>query len=111
MKLLLDTVTFLDLALGQGISQRTRDLVLAGENELFVSIASCWEIALKYSAGKLALPQSPRHFVPLNREKLAAELLPIDEECVLHIPLLPPIHKDPFDRILISQAIIHGMVL
>ena len=111
MKLLLDTVTFLDAAFAPNdIPKRAKDLLLDANNELFVSLVSSWEIALKYSVGKLALPQRPDHFVPIHREKLGAELLTIDEESVFHMLRLPDIHKDPFDRILISQAIVHGMI-
>lgn len=112
MKLLLDTVTFLDAAFHpKDLSKRARELLRDPENELFVSVASCWEIAIKYSLGKLPLPESPAQFVPMNREKLGAELLTLDEESALHVILLPNLHNDPFDRILICQAIVHGMVL
>ena len=112
MKLLLDTVTFLDAAFSsKDISKPARDLLMDSDNELYVSVATAWEIAIKYTIGRLVLPQRPDHFVPVHRAKLGAEILPIDEESALHITRLPDIHKDPFDRILICQAIIHGMVL
>src|SRR5690348_797222 len=112
MKLLLDTVTFLNsAAASRDISDRARNLLLDPNNDLFVSVASSWEIAIKYSAGKLELPESPDRFVPTHRDKLGAEVLEIDEESALHVTRLPEIHKDPFDRILICQAIVHGMVL
>jgi PIN domain nuclease of toxin-antitoxin system len=112
MKLLLDTVTFLDAAISpNGISKYVRDLLLDSENDLFVSVASSWEIAIKYSIGKLSLPDRPESFVKANRQQLGAEMLELDEESVFHILRLPAIHADPFDRILISQAIVHGMIL
>jgi PIN domain nuclease of toxin-antitoxin system len=112
VKLLLDTVTFLDAAFApKDISKAARELIQDPDSELFVSIATCWEITVKYSLGKLALPQRPDKFVPLHREKLGADVLSIDEESVFHILRLPDIHKDPFDRMLISQAIVHGMIL
>ena len=112
MKLLLDTVTFLDAAFAsKDISKRAKDLLLHPDSELYVSVVSCWEIAIKYSIGRLALPQTPDQFVPTHRTKLGAEMLPIDEESAFHVTRLPEIHKDPFDRILICQAIIHGMIL
>ena len=112
MKLLLDTVTFLDAVLQpEDLSARARDLLVDSENERYVSIASSWEIVIKYSMGKLALPADPANFIPEHRDRLAAEALPIDEEAVLHMTRLPLLHRDPFDRILISQALIHGMVL
>src|SRR5579871_2173391 len=112
MKLLLDTVTFLDAVLRpEDLSPRARDLLLDPENERYFSIASSWEIAIKYSLGKLTLPADPVQFIPEHRSKLAAEVLPIDEESVLHMTRLPLLHRDPFDRILISQALVHAMVL
>jgi len=112
MKLLLDTAVFLKTASSAGdIPPRVKDLLLHEDNEIHVSIASYWEIVIKYSVGKLALPDIPERFLPVHREKLGAEILPLDEESVLHVARLPDIHKDPFDRILICQAMVHGMVL
>jgi PIN domain nuclease of toxin-antitoxin system len=112
MKLLLDTITFLDAAFAsRDISKRAKDLLLHPDSELYISVASSWEIAIKYSLGRLALPQRPDQFVPAHRAKMGAEMLPIDEESIFHTALLPDIHKDPFDRILICQAIVHGMIL
>src|SRR5579871_3307377 len=111
MKLLLDTVTFLDAVLRpEDLSPRARDLLLDPENERYFSIASSWEIAIKYSLGKLILPTEPGHFIPEHRTKLAAAVLPVEEEAVLHMTRLPLLHRDPFDRILISQALIHAMI-
>jgi len=77
---------------------------------LYVSTVSFWEVAIKYSIGKLELPESPDHFLRKIRDKLGAEILPLDEESALHLVRLPKLHRDPFDRILICQAIVHGMV-
>jgi PIN domain nuclease of toxin-antitoxin system len=112
MKLLLDTVTFLDAVLRPAdLSLRARDLLLDPENERYFSIASSWEIAIKCSLGKLRLPCDPQEFIHEHRDKLAAAVLPIDEESVLHVTRLPLLHRDPFDRILVSQALVHGMAL
>jgi PIN domain nuclease of toxin-antitoxin system len=111
MKLLLDTVTFLDAVIApKDLSPKVRELLLDPDNERYFSIVSSWEIAIKYSLGKLTLPNSPERFIPEHREKLAADPLPVDEESVLHIVRLPHLHRDPFDRLLICQAIVHGMV-
>jgi len=112
VKLLLDTAVFLKSASSdEELSSRARDLLLHEDSELYVSIASYWEIAIKYSTGKLTLSDSLDRFLNLHREKINADLLPLDEESVLHITRLPDIHRDPFDRLLICQAIVHGMVL
>jgi PIN domain nuclease of toxin-antitoxin system len=112
MKLLLDTIVFLKTSSASGdIPPRIKSLLLNEENDLHVSVASYWEIVIKYSIGKLALPDRPDRFLQEHRERIGAELLALDEESVLHVTLLPDIHKDTFDRILVSQAIVHGMVL
>ena len=112
MKLLLDTVAFLDSALApQDLSGRARDLLMDTGNELYFSVASVWEIAIKYSLGKLRLTHGPDQFVPEHRARLGADLLPLDEESVLHLVRLPHLHRDPFDRILVCQSIVHGLVI
>ncbi len=81
-------------------------------NEIFLSAISSWEIALKNSIGKLPLPgPSPAEFIVEQRKAHAIESLPLDEEASLYIPLLPKLHDDPFDRLLICQAIVHGLVI
>ena len=111
MKLLLDTVTFLNAVLDpKSLSPTVKDHLLDPDIERYFSIVSSWEIAIKYSMGKIALPYAPERFIPEHREKLAANILAVDEESVLHVVRLPPLHRDPFDRLLICQAIVHGMV-
>lgn len=110
--MLLDTATFLHAVLEpKKLSVRAASLLLDPENERYLSIASSWEIAIKYSLGKLKLPNGPDSFIPTHRGHLGANMLPLSEESVLHVIRLPHLHRDPFDRILISQAIVHGMTL
>jgi PIN domain nuclease of toxin-antitoxin system len=112
MKLLLDTVTFLQAAAEpEQLSSRARNLLMDPENERYLSTVSSWEIVIKYSLKKLRLEQPPERFILEQRLKLSAEALDLDEESALHLARLPLLHKDPFDRMLICQAIIHGMVL
>jgi PIN domain nuclease of toxin-antitoxin system len=112
VKLLLDTCTFLWIAAGSGkVPPRARALNQAAENEVYLSAASAWEISLKHAIGRLPLPEPPQHFVPAEREAHGIQLLPIDEESALHLSLLPHLHRDPFDRMLVSQAIVHGLTI
>ena len=112
MRLLLDTVTFLRAVLGESeLSPRARDLLLDENNERYLSTVSSWEIAIKYSLGSLPLPEAPDRFIPRHREALATQPLMLDEESALHLARLPHLHRDPFDRMLICQAIVGGMVL
>lgn len=110
MKLLLDTCTFLWVATGAAdISPRARSACLDPDNDVFLSAASAWEIALKHASGKLVLPEPPLDFVPTARARLGFEALAIDEQATLHLGKLPALHKDPFDRLLVCQAIAHGL--
>jgi PIN domain nuclease of toxin-antitoxin system len=112
MKLLLDTVTFLHAVLDPSeLSSHASDLLLDPRNERYLSSISVWEIAIKYSLGKIELAERPDRFVPKHRALLGAAVLTLEEESALHVTRLPEIHRDPFDRILICQAIVHGMVL
>lgn len=112
MRLLLDTCTFLWLAGGSDeVSPRAREAFVDPANEVFLSAASAWEIALKHQLGRLPLPEPPAMFVPAQRGAHGIEPLPIDEEASLHVAKLPRLHSDPFDRLLVAQAMVAGLVL
>ena len=91
------------------LSSHVRSLVQGGEHELHFSIASAWEIAIKYSKGKLHLPERPSTFVPTRLERLRILSLPIEQAHALHVATLPLHHRDPFDRLLIAQAQLEGL--
>jgi PIN domain nuclease of toxin-antitoxin system len=80
-------------------------------NEVFLSATSIWEIVIKWKAGKLTLPGDAANFVMNVRSKSNLETLALSESAVLQTAKLPPMHKDPFDRILIAQAIEHSLIL
>jgi PIN domain nuclease of toxin-antitoxin system len=110
MDILLDTATFLwwttnDRRLPVATSAQLRD---PGQR-VWLSAASSWEIAIKHATGKLPLPEDPAVFVPAQRAKHGIELLPIDELETLQVSKLPALHRDPFDRMLVAQSIIHGL--
>lgn len=112
MKLLLDTCTFLWLILDAAeLSEPAKAAFKDKGAEVYLSAASCWEISIKYQIKRLALPSIPDTFVPLYRNKLKIESLPIEERDALYVHRLPPIHQDPFDRMLISQASLRAMVV
>jgi PIN domain nuclease of toxin-antitoxin system len=85
-------------------SNRARSLVLSTGNELYLSSASAWEIAIKHGLGKLPLPEPPHRYVPSRVEKLRMWALPIDHSHALRVATLPPHHRDPFDRLLVAQS-------
>lgn len=112
MRVLLDTCTFLwALVDAPELSATARGLFLDPSNEVFLSAASAWEISVKHSLGRLPLPGPPEVVVPEQRKKHAILPLPIDEESALNLGKLPSLHRDPFDRMLVSQALVHALVL
>jgi PIN domain nuclease of toxin-antitoxin system len=112
MRILLDTCEFLWLVAGDAkLSPQTASAVRDPNNEVFLSAVSFWEIAVKYSLGKLPLPQPPAQFIPLQREKHLIAPLALDEAAVAQLDGLPRLHRDPFDRMLVCQANAHGLTL
>jgi PIN domain nuclease of toxin-antitoxin system len=112
VKILLDTCTFLWIAGRPGaLSARAAGLFQSPANEVYLSAASAWEIAMKHALGRLPLPAPPAQLVPALRETHGIESLPVDEESTLHLERLPALHRDPFDRLLVCQSIVHGMSL
>ena len=108
MKLLLDTHVLL-WWLGDDMRLRAeaRNAIAEPENIVFVSAATTWEIAIKTSLGKLTLPEGLEDQISKN----AFTPLPITIAHTLAIAQLPPIHQDPFDRMLVSQALLEDMTL
>ena len=112
MKLLLDTCTFLWVLAGTvDVSDRVVEAFRAPENEVYLSAASAWEMAIKHASGRLMLPRPPERLIPAERAARAILPLAIDEESALHVSRLPHLHRDPFDRILVAQAIVHGLTI
>ena len=112
MKVLVDTCTFLWIASGsRHLSKTAAAVFMDGNNERYLSAASAWEIGIKHAAGRLPLPERPDIFVPRIREASGIAPLDIDEESALHAGRLPGLHSDPFDRMLVAQAIVHGMTI
>jgi PIN domain nuclease of toxin-antitoxin system len=112
MTLLLDTHVLLWIAFGDPrLSQKARALIEDPEQRILVSAVSAWEIIIKHGAGKLPLQKDPELvFLDEVREN-AFEVLPIELTHVLRAAKLEAIHKDPFDRLLIAQALSEGLVL
>ena len=112
MRLLLDTCTFLWIVGGaKELSSRAREAFADPANEVFLSAASAWEIAVKHRLGKLPLPAALDEFVPAQRAAHGIEPLTVEEESALHVAKLPDLHCDPFDRMLVAQALVGGLVL
>jgi PIN domain nuclease of toxin-antitoxin system len=105
VRVLLDTQAWLwMLAAPERFSGRARRLVESRSNELFLSAASAWEIAIKHALGKLKLPGKLEAAVPGLMQKTGVIALPITHAHALRAGSLPTHHRDPFDRLLIAQA-------
>ena len=112
MRLLLDTCTFLWLAADDPqLSEEARVHCRNPGNEVYLSALSAWEIAIKHRLGRLPLPEAPPQYVASRRAWLQVLPLDFDEVAAAHDALLPPLHRDPFDRGLVSQAILNGMTI
>ncbi len=110
MRYLLDTCTFIWLALPQGkLSRLATEALNDPASELVVADASIWEISLKHSVGKLALPAEPRKWLPSRLAFFQIKPLPLTREAIFRSGELPRTHADPFDRMLAAQAIESGL--
>lgn len=111
MTYLLDTATLLwAVAAPDRLSARSRKLIEAGTHTLVVSIASLWEITVKAQKGLLAM-SDPVVWLKAGVSSVNAELISIHASHVYALNQLPDIHRDPFDRILIAQALTEGWPL
>ena len=103
---LLDTCTFIWLALEPArLSATAASIIDDPGNDLLLSDVSVWEIVLKHAAGKLALPEAPRLWVPSRRAFFRVQPLAVSEAALFRSGELPKIHADPFDCLLAAQAI------
>ena len=112
MKVLLDTCTFLWLTHdAPELSEGAKEIFTEIANEVYLSVVSVWEITVKHKLGKLPLPDVPLAFVKQQRAIYSIETLPLSETTLQHLLTLPDHHRDPFDRMLICQALEHDLVI
>jgi PIN domain nuclease of toxin-antitoxin system len=110
MRLLLDTQCWLWMnASPERLSERTRALLLARSTQRLLSVASIWEIAIKHRLGKLPLPLAPSDYVPDRLRLTRTDPLAISVRHALHAGALPILHRDPFDRMLVAQALVEDV--
>lgn len=109
---LLDTCTFIWLtsAPGQLSAEATRRL---GEDSQtrHMSLASVWEISLKYRTGKLPLPQPPRYWIEEQVRLQNIEILDLVRESLYRSTELPAVHNDPFDRLIAAESLVHDLTI
>ncbi|MDJ0554232.1 MAG: type II toxin-antitoxin system VapC family toxin [Microcoleaceae cyanobacterium MO_207.B10] len=112
MRILLDTHIFLWFINGDSrLSENVRDTIRILDNEVYLSSVSVWEATVKYQLGKLPLPEPPETYLPKQRNLHQISSLPLDESSVLQLAKLPLLHRDPFDRMLICQALQNGLTI
>ena len=112
MRLLLDTQIFLWFISGDDrLPADWRDRIREAGNEVYLSVVSLWEAILKHALGKLPLPHPATYYLPTQRVRHQIAGLPLDEASICHLATLPAAHRDPFDRMLVCQAIEHGLTI
>ena len=112
MKLLLDTCSFLWITNAQAeLSSGAKAAFEDEANEAYLSVVSAWEIAIKSRLRNLPLPEPAQVFLPRARALHKIASLNLNEDAIVQLPLLPLLHRDPFDRMLICQAIAEGMAI
>lgn len=105
MRILLDTHVFLwAITDAPRLSAEQRAMFLDEANELHLSVASIWEMLIKAGLGKLPLPSPATEYLVRQMEKNRIGLLPIRVSHLAELSGLPPLHRDPFDRMLVAQA-------
>lgn len=112
MRLLLDTHVFLWFITADPRLPTTFQIAIRHPaNDVYLSVVSVWEAVIKHALGKLTLPASPSDYLPRQREAHGIEALPVDEGAMSYLANLPPLHRDPFDRLIIAQALQHGLTV
>jgi PIN domain nuclease of toxin-antitoxin system len=110
MRLLLDTHAFLwYITNDPRLPVACAEAIRAESNEVFLSVVSLWEALAKHQLGKLPLPSPADEYLRRRREEHNVATLPFDEPSLSHLLHLPLHHRDPFDRMLICQALQHDL--
>lgn len=112
MNCLLDTCTFIWLCSDpKSLSKPAAEQIEADDNELFLSLASALEICLKVQTGKIQLPDKPLPWISGRVAYWKIHTLDIGLDVICQSAELPDFHKDPFDRLLVSQAMIRQLTI
>jgi len=112
VRVLLDTQAWLwMLAAPERLAPASRKLLTKSDNELLLSAASAWEIAIKHGLGKLRLPDTPERAIPELMARTGVVSLPVLHRHALRVATLPRKHRDPFDRLLVAQAQIEDLAI
>jgi PIN domain nuclease of toxin-antitoxin system len=109
---LLDTHIFLwFISRDARLPENIRDAIRDPANEVYLSAVSVWEVIVKHQLGKLPLPEMPATYLPKQRDLHQIASLALDENSVAQLVNLPPLHRDPFDRMLVCQALQNNLTI
>jgi PIN domain nuclease of toxin-antitoxin system len=112
VRLLLDTHAFLWwISDDDRLSERAGEVIADGANDVYISAASAWEIAIKAGLGRIRLPDDAWTFTPQQLEHNAFQALPVHVGHAVAVIALPDVHRDPFDRMLVAQAMSEGLTI
>ncbi len=112
MNVLIDTQCWLWwFAEEERLNASAQQLISNGENTVYFSAASSWEIAIKCAIGKLKLPESPDRYVPRRLASQGMVGMSVEHVHALRVASLPDHHRDPFDRLLVAQAQLESLAL
>jgi PIN domain nuclease of toxin-antitoxin system len=112
VRLLLDTHTFVWWVNDDDrLSARARRVIADGKNEIFFSVVSAWELVIKARTGDGSLRPGPETYIPEQLEQNTFQVLPVQLGHALKVATLPDLHRDPFDRLLVAQALTDGLAL
>jgi PIN domain nuclease of toxin-antitoxin system len=112
LRILLDTNAFLwAVQQPEELQDAAREAIEDPATEVYVSSAAVWEISIRYGKGHLPLPLAPLVYIAARMKALGFQDLPITRDHALATGLLPAIHADPFDRVMIAQAQVEGLTL
>jgi PIN domain nuclease of toxin-antitoxin system len=108
MRLLLDSHAFVWFVVGsERLPAIARDAIRVASNDVWVSHASLWELTIKQASSRLELPAAPDEMA----DRALMRLLPVEVRHIRRTSPLPSLHGDPFDRMLVAQALEEGLVL
>ncbi|MCX7699830.1 MAG: type II toxin-antitoxin system VapC family toxin [Gemmataceae bacterium] len=112
MNLLIDTHVFLwYITADSRLPTKFRMAIQDPQNSVYLSVVSIWEAVIKQALGKLPLPADAGDYLPRQRAAHGIESLPLNEGAMPYLASLPPLHRDPFDRILAAQSQQHGLLV
>ena len=112
MRLLLDTCTYLwYITADRKLPAELGNELRSPANDVMLSVVSVWEASVKHQLGRLDFPEPPGTYLPRQRARHLISTLPLEEAAVAHLGKLPMHHRDPFDRMLVCQAVEHDLTI